>query len=381
MDIFSILSKAVNALPQMLSTVWCNLPLIILAILGIGFLIVFHEFGHFLFAKLFNVLVPSFSIGFGPRLVEKKIGETTFALSAIPLGGYVEVAGNPEVGQGEQAQAHIKGDRSFNSKPYWQKLLIMAAGILFNILFAYLALSLLFMLGAPCIGSWCANKAPLIGVINPNSPAEKAGLKPFDKIIDVFETPTPTISDVTTALEKVYTEKGKEPVLLKVMRNGQPQEVVITPDFQKQGAKIKPVLGVSWQIEKMPFAQALSEGWSATWSLIVQTASAIKGLTKSREGLGGPLMLICQVTQFAGLGMKLFLFMLAFISINLAVFNLLPLPIFDGGQVLFFTIEALLRRPLSDEARYKIHYYTWLMVIALVIYLTFKDVIKLTGLF
>ena len=79
--------------------------------------------------------------------------------------------------------------------------------------------------------------------------------------------------------------------------------------------------------------------------------------------------------------MKLFLFMLAFISVNLAVFNLLPLPIFDGGQVLFFTIEALLRRPLSDETRYKIHYYTWLMVIGLVIYLTFKDAIKLSGSF
>lgn len=131
----------------------------------------------------------------------------------------------------------------------------------------------------------------------------------------------------------------------------------------------------------MPFTQALSAGWEATWSLITQTAGAIKGLTKSREGLGGPLMLICQVTQFAGMGMKLFLFMLAFISINLAVFNLLPLPIFDGGQVLFFTIEAILRRPLSDETRYKIHYYTWLMVIGLVIYLTFKDVIKLSGLF
>ncbi len=151
--------------------------------------------------------------------------------------------------------------------------------------------------------------------------------------------------------------------------------------FKNIGDKKKPILGVAWQIEKMPFTQALSAGWEATWSLITQTAGAIKGLTKSREGLGGPLMLICQVTQFAGMGMKLFLFMLAFISINLAVFNLLPLPIFDGGQVLFFTIEAILERPLSDETRYKIHYYTWLMVIGLVIYLTFKDVIKLSGLF
>ncbi len=377
MDIVALVTKFFNSLPQLLSSLWCNLPLIILAILGIGFLIVFHEFGHFLFAKLFNVRVPSFSIGFGPRLLTKQIGETTFAISAIPLGGYVEVAGNAEVGQGEQLEAHAKGDRSFTSKPYWQKLLIMAAGILFNVFFAYAALTFLFSLGAPCIGSWCENKPALIGVVNPKSPAEKAGLMVSDKIVAVGDTTTATIKDVTAALEP-FIEK---PVTLKIERNGTPLEVTITPDVQKQGDKRKPILGVAWQIEKMPFTQALSAGWEATWSLITQTAGAIKGLTKSREGLGGPLMLICQVTQFAGMGMKLFLFMLAFISINLAVFNLLPLPIFDGGQVLFFTIEAILQRPLSDETRYKIHYYTWLMVIGLVIYLTFKDVIKLSGLF
>ena len=201
MDLFAIVTKIFNSIPQLISTLVCNFPLILLAILGIGFLIVFHEFGHFLFAKLFNVLVPSFSIGFGPRIIEKKIGETTFAISAIPLGGYVEVAGNPEVGQGEQKEAHISGDRSFNSKPYWQKLLIMAAGILFNIFFAYAALTFLFTQGAPCIGSWCENKAALIGVVNPKSPAEKAGLPAGDKIVSVFDTPTATIKELVTSLK------------------------------------------------------------------------------------------------------------------------------------------------------------------------------------
>lgn len=376
MDIAALGTKLIHTITQIISTVWCNFPLIILAILGISFLIVLHEFGHFLFAKLFNVLTPSFSIGFGPRIIEKKIGETTFALSAIPLGGYVEVAGNAEIGQGEQQHAHVTDERSFAAKPYWQKLLIMSAGILFNVAFAYLALSFLFTTGAPCIGSWCDNKPPLIGVVNPNSPAEKAGLHPDDKIIAVAQTPTTTIKELTTALESTIDK----PVAIKVDRAGTIVDLTLTPSSQKIGDKIKPILGVAWKIAKMPFKEAFIAGWEATWSLISQTGNAIRGLTKSREGLGGPLMLICQVTQFAGLGLKMFLFMLAFISINLAVFNLLPLPIFDGGQVLFFTIEAILRRPLSEEARYKIHYYTWLLVIALVIYLTFKDVTKLTGL-
>lgn len=377
MDISALVTKLTHSIPQLVSSLWCNLPLIILAILGIGFLIIFHEFGHFLFAKLFNVRVPSFSIGFGPRLVEKKIGETTFTISAIPLGGYVEVAGAPEVGQGEQLHAKEEGDRSFNSKPFWKKLCIIAAGIIFNVMFAYFALTYLFTRGAPCIGNWCENKPALIGVVNPKSPAEKAGLKIGDRVKAVNEIATPTIKELTTTL----TDFIEKPATLTIEREGAEQKVDITVSSQTVGDKKKPLLGVAWSIAKMPFSQALSAGWEATWSMITQTFGAIKGLSKSREGLGGPLMLICQVTQFAGMGWKMFLFMLAFISINLAVFNTLPLPIFDGGQLLFYAIEAVLRRPLSDEARYTIHYYTWLAVIALVIYLTFKDVLKISGWF
>ncbi len=371
------LIEIIAPLAKILSVLWTNLPLIIVAICGVAFLIIFHELGHLLTAKLFDVYAPSFSIGFGPRIFEKKIGETTYAISAIPLGGYVEMAGSAEVGQGEQRHAYDKSDRSFNSKPYWQKFIIMLGGIFANILFAFLAFVLLFTIGAPCIGSWCDKKPAHIGIIHAHTPAQKAGLMPDDTIVGVNGVETATIGDVAQRLEPLI---GKE-TTLTIHRAGRDIAVKITPDEQKVGSKKKPLLGVAWQVKHMPFMQAVTSGWSATWSLICQTASALKNITRNREGLGGPLMLISQVTQFAGMGFKMFLFMLAFISINLAVFNCLPLPIFDGGQMLFFTIEAILRRPLSDEARYTIHYYTWLLMIALVIYLTFKDVIKLSGWF
>ncbi len=368
---------AMLALPKLFSTLWCNLPLVILAILGVGFLIAFHEFGHLIFAKLFNVYVPSFSIGFGPRILQKKIGETTFALSAIPLGGYVEVAGSAEVGQGEQSHAYDTSERSFNAKPYWQKLVIMLGGILFNIIFAYFALSFLYTLGAPCIGSRCDPKPALIGAVHSSTPAEKAHLMAGDTIVAVNGVPTENIGSLTKTIEPFI---GKS-VTLEVLHEGTRVTREITIDSQMVGTKKKPLLGVAWQVEKMSFINAFKAGWEATWSLISETFSALANLTKSRDGLGGPLMLICQVTQFAGMGFKMFLFMLAFISINLAIFNLLPLPIFDGGQVLFFTIETIIKRPLSEEARYTIHYYTWLAVIGLVIYLTFKDLIKVSGWF
>lgn len=370
MELFARLTTLVSAL-------WCNLPLILLAILGIGFVIMFHEFGHYVFAKLFNVYLPSFSIGFGPRIFEKKLGETTFALSAIPLGGYVELAGSPELGQGEQLYAHTKDDRSFNAKPYWQKLLIMIGGILFNVIFAYLVLSFLFTTGAPCIGTWCEVEAPLIGAVHNKGPAERAQIHPGDTILSVDGVTTPTIDSVVTALK---AHIGK-PVTLKLENAGLQRDVEITVESQTIGSQVRPLLGIAWQLKKMSLTDAFTTGWHATWALISTTANGLKNLTKSREGIGGPIMMVCQVTQFAGLGFKMFLFMLAFISINLAVFNVLPLPIFDGGQVLFFTIEAILRRPLSDEARASIHYYTWLFVIALVIYLTFKDVLSISKWF
>ena len=367
----------ITKLTNVVSALWCNLPLILLSIVGIGFLIAFHELGHLIFAKLFNVYAPSFSIGFGPRIFEFKLGETTYAISAIPLGGYVELAGSAEMGQGEQEHAKDASDRSFAAKPYWQKLIIMLGGIGFNVLFAYLALSFLYSMGAPCIGTWCKDKPAHIGAVHAQTAAQKAGLQPGDLITSVDNKPTKTIQSVTVAL----TPFINKPVTLGIDRDTEALTLEITPKEQTVGTEKRPLLGLAWQIKKMGLIDSFKAGGQATWALIVQTAGALKNLTKSREGLGGPLMLICQVTQFAGMGFKMFLFMLAFISINLAVFNVLPLPIFDGGQVLFFTIEAIMRKPLSDRAREAIHYYTWLGVIALVIYLTLKDIIKISTWF
>jgi regulator of sigma E protease len=361
-----------------LASLLCNLPLLLIAIVGIGLLIVFHELGHFLFCKLFNVYTPSFSIGFGPRLIEKKIGDTVFALSAIPFGGYVEMAGSAEVGQGEQVYAYATDERSFNRKPYWQKMVIISGGIVFNIIFAYIALTLLLFSGSPCINglSWCMDKPTVIYTITPDSPAAKAGLQPKDKILAINNTPVTTIAQLSEQLKQT----ADTDVTLLIERDKVQKTVPIhIGSRQISGTKL-PVLGVPyWYLPPLSLSQALATGWTATWSMISQVLGAFKGLTKSTEGLGGPVLLIATVTQCVGLGSKVFLFILAFISVNLAVFNVLPLPIFDGGQALFFTIEALLGKPLSDTVRYKIHYYTWLLVLALMAYLTYKDIFSLLG--
>lgn len=350
-----------------------NLPSIIIALLGVSFLIFFHELGHFIFAKLFGVHTPSFSIGFGPRIFKKKIGDTDFVLSAIPMGGYVEMAGSAEVGQGEQAYAHSTDDRSFNQKPYWQKMLIMFGGILFNLIFAYAALSFLFYVGGPCIGSTCKSRAPYIDTVAENLPAAKAGFKPHDKIVSINHEPVTTIEQVT---EKLIPFMGKQ-TPVEIERNGEKQTLTLELAAPTPNKIALPILGVYWHTPAVSFSQALSQGWQTTWNMIKELFGIFKGFKKAQASLGGPLMLIAQVTSCVKGGYKVCLFMLAFISINLAVFNMLPLPIFDGGQALFLTIEALLGKPLKDETRYKIHYITWLVVMGLIVYLTYRDLFTL----
>src|SRR3990170_5451868 len=152
-------------------------------IFGIGFLIGLHEFGHFLFCKIFYVKTPSFSIGLGPRLIEKKIGDTVFTLSAIPFGGYVEIAGTSEVGQGEQKEAKSRDQYSFAVKPYWQKMLILAGGIIFNTIFAYATFIILCSLGVPKTPLFYPlNAKEVIQQVIPGSPAASHDFQPGDKI-------------------------------------------------------------------------------------------------------------------------------------------------------------------------------------------------------
>lgn len=180
---------------------------LIIGILGISFLIAFHELGHFLFCKLFNIHTPSFSIGFGPRLISKKIGSTEFKISVIPLGGYVEIAGSAEPGQGKQKDANRMDEQSFAIKPFWQKFLVMIGGILFNMAFAYFTFVIIFMTGLPKSRLLAPlTMKPTISTVADNSAAQKGGLKVGDTILAVEN-------------QKIGNDVGKLLKLLKPLAN------------------------------------------------------------------------------------------------------------------------------------------------------------------
>lgn len=375
-------------IPQQMLGVSTWLLTVLIGVFGIGFLIGFHELGHFLFAKLFNIRTPSFSIGFGPRLISKKIGDTQFSLSAIPLGGYVELAGAAEVGQGEQKEAHDTGERSFATKPYYQKLLVMSGGILFNLLFAYIALFFLFMLGMPKSPYlYPLNASNIVESVKTDSPAEKAGLLAGDKITSLkIDAPIP-LAHLT-----VTTENPSE-FIRSIMAhpNTQASIEVEREDIRKEFELIiasekglsNPVgsIGIQFAMkegQRLSFFDALKRSVQLTNLYIIGTFKAFKHIFTKRDvnGMGGPITIVSETVKGASKGFKMVLFFLAVISINLAILNLIPVPILDGGQILFYTIEALVGRSIPNRVREYIFIASWLAFLALILYLSYKDLLR-----
>jgi regulator of sigma E protease len=350
-----------------------NLAFCVAALAGLGFLIGFHELGHFLFCKLFKIRTPSFSIGFGPRLITKKIGETEFTLSAVPLGGYVEIAGAAEMGQGEQKDAHASDTHSFAVKPYYQKLLVLLGGIIFNLMFAYFAVILLCMLGIP-------KSIPVIQTIVPDSAAERAQLQPGDRLIAINNQNTENNLEKTLALiAPLANQEGS----ITINRGGQEMVVPITfgTKFDTEGKEIGS-MGITFEREKaqgLPILQAIPQGIILTNTYIKETAKGFKTIFAKRDvsSVQGPLSIISLIMEGIKQNFSVFLLLLALISISLAVFNLIPLPILDGGQILFYTIEAIIGRPLPVKVKEYIHIGSWILILALIVYLSAQDIYRI----
>lgn len=348
---------------------------IILGILGFSFLIGFHELGHFLCAKLFNVATPSFSIGFGPRLITKKIGDTEFALSAIPFGGYVEIAGMLEMGQGDQKQSDRRDHRSFAVKPYYQKAIILLGGIAFNLIFSYTILIVLFWTGMPAsrlLPAYSGNTT--IAEVLKESPADRVGIHAGDKIVAIADVPVSSVEHAFILLN----EHANQEISVTVIREGSPKAFTVQLNPSSQ----RPLLGATFtfhDIKPRPFKQAIRAGINATHRMILNTVRMIVSMISHRttDGLGGPITVIMQSIQGAKDGCIALLIFLAVLSVSLAVFNLIPLPVLDGGQLLIVTLETIVGHPLPTTARYAIYGVTWVLLVGLMLFLGFGEILAI----
>ncbi|EFK10545.1 RIP metalloprotease RseP [delta proteobacterium NaphS2] len=318
----------------------------------LGVLIFFHELGHFLVAKYFGITVLKFSLGFGPKLIGKKIGETEYLVSAIPLGGYVKMLGENDDEEEDPIPPEDE-EKSFSHKPPIQRIAVVGAGPVFNLLLALLIFCASFGFSGMQV------LTTEIGQVREGSPADQAGLKKGDLIVSIDNMDT----DTWPQLKEFVQENQGEPIKLTLLRNGQPITVTVIPEMSVVknifGEDIKtPLLGVvsagSFKEIKLGFLGALKEGVLKTWEIIKLTCLTVVKLFQgivSIKTLGGPILIGQMTGQLAEQSWSYLIPFTAVISINLGILNLLPVPILDGGFIVFLLIELIIGRPLNVKKR------------------------------
>ena len=372
--------------------------MVVYAIIVLGVLIFVHELGHFLFAKMMGVSVEKFSLGFGPKLFGKKIGETEYLLSAFPLGGYVKMFGEggfieggeshhpPEDGEAESGQApepvmreltEEEKSRSFAHKPVLARIAIVLAGPVFNLIFAWMIFIVLCMMGVPTVTA-------KIGEALKDKPAARVGVQKGDVITSINSKPIGRWDEIA---EGVAASKGQT-LSLTVKRGAQELAFSITPEPRMSknlfGEKVNGyAIGVASAGEVVteyynPF-QAVVKGTEQTWKVIDITIMSLVKMVQRvvpMDSVGGPIMIAKMAGEQASAGVSSFLAFMALLSINLGVLNLLPVPVLDGGHLLFYFMELIFRRPVPQKVREYAQQIGMVLLLGLMVMAFYNDIIR-----
>ncbi|MDZ7315935.1 MAG: RIP metalloprotease RseP [candidate division KSB1 bacterium] len=340
----------------------------------IGLLVLVHEFGHFLLAKLVGIRVERFSIGFPPRLFGKKIGDTDYCISAVPLGGYVKMSGMIDE---SLDTGSLKGEPyEFMSKPVWARFLVIAAGPIFNILLAFFLYTMI--IGTTGIEVPAEPLYPIVGNVSPNSPADSIGLKPGDRILSIDGRPVEKWEDLTAIIHKAPNRT----LDIEWERDGKPFFAHVTPKYDP--TLDVGLIGIMPQTVRKPLGPFESVRMGAlmtvdkTTMILKSFAALFTGKVKAKEALGGPLRIAELSGQVAKRGFIDLLAFAAILSINLALLNLLPVPALDGGHLLLLTVEAFIRRPISNKIKIAVQQIGMALLLALMIFVLFNDFLNLT---
>lgn len=340
----------------------------------LGILVFVHELGHFILAKKLGVGILKFSLGFGPKLIGKKIGETEYQIAVFPLGGFVKPLG-------EDPQEEIKEEdrhRSLWAQPIWKRALIIGAGPFFNFFLAAVLFSSINLFGIPYYPS-------KIGEVSPGLPAEQAGLKKGDVILSIDGEELKKWDDLSKIIRN---SKGKD-LLLKVKRDGETLEIKVTPKSSTQknlfGEEVPVfIIGIApfdeIVVQKVGPFEAVGKGLSQTWFGIKLTVVGIIKLIQRvipAKTIGGPILIAQLAGEQAKRGLLSLALFMAILSINLGVINLFPIPVLDGGHFLFLGLEAILRKPLSIKKMEIAQQIGLIFIILLMLFAFYNDVIRI----
>ena len=322
-------------------------------------LVISHEWGHMMVAKLCGVKVNEFSVGMGPLLYQKQKGDTMYSVRLLPLGGFCAMEGEEET---------VDSPTSYSSKSNLQKIAILLAGVTMNILIAILvAILVVGITGFP---------SNTLESVSPGSPAEAAGLRAGDVILEIDGHATKDWEDVTAAID---ANKDGKAMHFVVKREGEAVEAEITPEYVQDEQRY--VVGIVTKY-KRSFGKSITGGVRLTGEICVAFAEAIKGMFThgvKADDVAGPVGLVRVVNTATSYGVTSYLMLLILVSLNLAFFNLLPIPGLDGGKIFFIALKFISGGRITDDMEYKATVAGMVLLIAFAILITFNDIKNLFG--
>lgn len=352
---------------------------ILAALLMLGIMIMVHEFGHFISARMTGIAVQQFSIGFGPKLFgwKSKKYETEFMVRAlIPIGGYCMFYGEDDA-QGK----HVDDPRSYYKQGVWKRMFSVLMGPAMNLVLAFVVAVGLFFIGG------VQTVVPYVATIEANSPAAQAGLQTGDIFASINgQDVQDGTTDKVASLIRAYKE-GDAPLEVQVLRGQEntPVTLSVVPFYDQQNERFR--LGIEiggmpgQDMQRVSFGEAVSRGYTTCVEAGKLILNGLRDLIFKGEGLeesAGPVGIVQQISvQTQQYGLQGYLFLLIILSINLGLVNLLPIPGLDGSRVLFMLVEAVFRKPVNRRAEAMIHLAGFAILVSAMLFLTYRDIQRL----
>jgi regulator of sigma E protease len=355
---------------------------LLVALGALSVLVFFHELGHFLAARFFGVTVERFSIGFGKVLAKKRCCDTEWAFSMIPLGGYVKMKGQDDT---DPALRNREPD-SYGAKAPWQRIIILLAGPFANLVLAFFTYLVIALAGAPLVAAR-DYIAPVVGKVAPGTPAAKADMRPGDRIVSINGRPVRYWYEIGRAIQK-----SPEPVKITIERNGNESTLSLltkkvsgTNEFEEKVERR--IIGISPEVNRETIirftpGEALFYAWNETVKASLLIATGVKKMTTGEVGadkVGGAITIFDIIMKFAKEGILYLLFIMALISVNLGVLNILPIPALDGGHILFNIYEIVARREPSETVYYRLTVMGWIILFAIMFLGIYNDINRIWG--
>ncbi|MCL0081528.1 RIP metalloprotease RseP [Peptococcaceae bacterium] len=333
-----------------------------------GLLIIFHELGHFWVAKRAGVKVHEFSVGFGTKLISYQWGETVYNLRLIPLGGYVRMAG---MDPSEEEDADYDPKKGFNSKTFSQRFAIIAAGPLMNFVLAVVLVAIVLMLQGMPVATTD------IGEVQENSPAAQAGIKAGDRIVAINGIAVEKWSNLVAEINNDAAQK----ITLEIKYNEILRTITVTPQLGEDGRYIIGIIADPAKAitERVNPLVALWQGLEFTWNLTVLIITFLGKMIIGAEppDVGGPVKIVSVIGDAADVGFFRLLQLAAFLSVNIAIFNLLPIPALDGARLVFLVVEKVRGKALDPSKEGFIHLVGFGLLILLILVVTYNDIVRL----